>query len=59
MNQKHNVTAEKLGIQISTGTLAGLASGAVTISLGETNVFVSATAAANPRTGQDFFPSHC
>ena len=54
MNQKHNVTAEKLGIQISTGTLAGLASGAVTISLGETNVFVSATAAANLRTGQDF-----
>ena len=54
MNQKHNVTAEKLGIQISTGTLFGLASGAVTISLGETNVFVSATAAANLRTGQDF-----
>ena len=56
MNQKHNVTAEKLGIQISCGTLAGLASGAVTISLGETNVFVSATAAASLRTGQDFFP---
>ena len=47
MNQKHNVTAEKLGIQISSGTLAGLAGGAVTISMGETNVFVSATAAAN------------
>ena len=46
MKQKHNVTAEKLGIEISTGTLAGLASGAVTISMGETNVFVSATAAA-------------
>ena len=56
MNQKHNVTAEKLGIQISCGTLAGLASGAVTIALGETNVFVSATAAASLRTGQDFFP---
>ena len=56
MNQKHNVTAEKLGIQISTGTLAGLAGGAITISLGETNVFVSATAASNLRTGQDFFP---
>ena len=56
MNQKHNVTAEKLGIQISSGTLAGLAGGAVTISMGETNVFVSATAAANLRTGQDFFP---
>lgn len=56
MNQKHNVTAEKLGIQISSGTLAGLAGGAITISMGETNVFVSATAAANLRTGRDFFP---
>ena len=56
MKQKHNVTAEKLGIEISTGTLAGLASGAVTISMGETNVFVSATAAATLRPGQDFFP---
>ena len=46
MKQKHNVTAEKLGIQISSGTLAGLANGAVTISQGETSVFVSATAAA-------------
>lgn len=56
MNQKHNVTAEKLGIQISSGTLAGLASGAITISMGETNVFVSATAATTLRPGQDFFP---
>ena len=56
MNQKHNVTAEKLGIQISSGTLAGLAGGAVTISKGETNLFVSATAAGNLRPGQDFFP---
>ena len=56
MNQKHNVTAEKLGIQISSGTLAGLAGGAVTISKGETSLFVSATAAATLRPGQDFFP---
>ena len=56
MNQKHNVTAEKLGIQISSGTLAGLAGGAVTISMGETSLFVSATAAATLRPGQDFFP---
>ena len=40
MKQKHNVTAEKLGITISSGTMAGLASGAVTISLGETVLFV-------------------
>ena len=56
MNQKHNVTAEKLGIQISSGTLAGLAGGSVTISKGETSLFVSATAAATLRPGQDFFP---
>ena len=56
MKQKHNVTAEKLGITISTGTLAGLASGAVTISLGETEVFVSATAAATLRPDQNWFP---
>jgi polyribonucleotide nucleotidyltransferase len=56
MNQKHNVTAEKLGIQISSGTLAGLAGGSVIISKGETNLFVSATAAGNLRPGQDFFP---
>jgi hypothetical protein len=55
MKQKHNVTAEKLGIQISSGTLAGLAGGAVTISMGETSLFVSATAAATLRPGQDFF----
>jgi polyribonucleotide nucleotidyltransferase len=56
MKQKHNVLAEKLGIQISSGTLAGLAGGAVTISKGDTNLFVSATAAATLRPGQDFFP---
>jgi polyribonucleotide nucleotidyltransferase len=56
MKQKHNVLAEKLGIQISSGTLAGLAGGAVTISKGDTSLFVSATAAATLRPGQDFFP---
>ncbi len=56
MKQKHNVSADKLGINISTGTLAGLASGAVTISLGETNLFVSATAASTLRPDQNWFP---
>ena len=56
MKQKYNVNAEKLGIQISSGTLAGLAGGAVTITQGETNVFVSATASSTLRPGQDFFP---
>ncbi len=56
MNQKHSVTVPELGIKISTGSIAQLASGAVTISLGETTVFVSAQVAANIKPGQDFFP---
>ncbi|MGB0344434.1 MAG: polyribonucleotide nucleotidyltransferase, partial [Coraliomargarita sp.] len=56
MKQKHNVTVEGLGIEISTGTLAGLASGAVTIRQGDTELFVSTTVASALRPGQDFFP---
>lgn len=56
MKQKHNVTVADLGIEISTGTLAGLASGAVTIRMGDTELFVSTTAASALRPGQDFFP---
>ena len=56
MKQKHNVQVEGLDIEFATGTLAGLASGAVTIRSGETELFVSATAASALRPGQDFFP---
>ena len=56
MKQKHNVIVDNLDIEISTGTLAGLASGAVTIRSGETSLFVSATAASALRPDQDFFP---
>ena len=56
MKQKHNVTVEGLGIEISTGTIAKQASGAVTLALGETELFVSATAASTRRPGQDWFP---
>ncbi|TVP77858.1 MAG: polyribonucleotide nucleotidyltransferase [Puniceicoccaceae bacterium] len=56
MKQKHNVKVEGLDIEFSTGTLAGLASGAVTIRSGETELFVSTTAASTLRPGQDFFP---
>ena len=56
MKQKYNVPVEGLGIELSSGTLAGLASGAVTIRQGETELFVSATAASALRPGQDFFP---
>jgi polyribonucleotide nucleotidyltransferase len=57
MKQKHSVTIEELGITISTGSIARLANGAVTISKGETTLFVSATAAEDLRSpDQDFFP---
>jgi len=57
MKQQHSVTIEELGITISTGSLARLANGSVTIRKGETTVFVSATAAEELRSpDQDFFP---
>jgi polyribonucleotide nucleotidyltransferase len=56
MNQKYSVTVPGLGIEISTGSLAKFANGAVTVSSGETTVFVSATVAATVKPGQDFFP---
>jgi len=57
MKQQHSVTIDELGITISTGSLARLANGSVTISKGETTVFVSATAAEELRSpDQDFFP---
>ena len=56
MKQKHNVQVKGLDIEFATGTLAGLASGAVTIRSGETELFVSATAASALRPKQDFFP---
>ena len=57
MKQKHSVTIEELGITINTGSIARLANGAVTISKGETTLFVSATAAEELRSpDQDFFP---
>lgn len=56
MNQKHNIKIDELGITISTGSIAQLASGSVTISMGETVLFVAATASSTLRPGQDFFP---
>ncbi|MDR1009930.1 MAG: polyribonucleotide nucleotidyltransferase [Opitutaceae bacterium] len=56
MNQKHTVTIPEYGITIGTGSLAHLANGAVTVQVGETTLFVSATAAENIKPGQDFFP---
>ncbi len=56
MIQKHSVTIDDLNMTISTGDLAQLASGSVTVTVGETCVFVSATAASTVREGQDWFP---
>jgi polyribonucleotide nucleotidyltransferase len=56
MNQKHSVTVPELGITFSTGSIAQLASGAVNVSVGETNVFVAASVAQTMKPGQDFFP---
>ena len=56
MNQKHIVTVPEYGLQLSSGSLAKFANGAVTVTVGETTVFVSATAATTLRPGQDFFP---
>jgi len=56
MNQKYNVVVPELGITFSTGSIAQLANGAVNVSVGETNVFVTACVAQTMRPGQDFFP---
>ena len=56
MQQKHNVTVPGLGITFSTGTYAGLANGAVNVTVGETNVFVTACIAQTTKPGQDWFP---
>ena len=56
MNQKYSVTVPEYGIQFSTGSLAKFANGAVVVTVGETNVMVTATVAATMKPGQDFFP---
>ena len=56
MNQKHTVSVPEYGLTIGTGSIANLASGAVTVTIGETIVFVAASVASNMRPGQDFFP---
>ncbi len=56
LKQKHSVTVEEYGITLESGTLAKQAHGSITIKLGETTVFVAATAASKLREGQDFFP---
>ena len=56
MKQEFTVEVEGMEIQIGSGSLANLANGAVTITMGETTLLVTACAAAEVREGQDFFP---
>jgi polyribonucleotide nucleotidyltransferase len=56
MKQLHSVSIPELNMTIGTGSLAKFANGAVTVTSGETTVFISATVAANIKPGQDFFP---
>jgi polyribonucleotide nucleotidyltransferase len=56
MKQEYSAEAEGLGITFNTGSIANLANGAVTVTLGDTVLFVSACAANSLRPGQDFFP---
>src|SRR5580700_7531343 len=56
MNQKHIISVPEYGISFATGSLAKFANGAVTVTVGETVVFVAATVASTIRPGQDFFP---
>ncbi len=56
--ESHQFTAQVGGrsITFETGKLALQAGGAVTVSLGDTLVFCSATMSNQPREGTDFFP---
>ncbi|MPZ52197.1 MAG: polyribonucleotide nucleotidyltransferase [Acidimicrobiia bacterium] len=58
MVSEHTVTGEIGGKQfsISTGKYAGLADGAVSVKLGETEMLVTAAANKSMRPGIDFFP---
>jgi polyribonucleotide nucleotidyltransferase len=56
MKQKHIVEVPGLGIKFSTGSIAGLANGAVNVTVGETNVFVTACVSQTMKPGQDWFP---
>lgn len=56
MKQKYSVNVPSAGLTFSTGSLAALANGAVTVQIGETIVFVAAAAAAKTKPGQTWFP---
>ena len=56
MNQKYSLAVPSAGITFSTGSLAALANGSVTVQIGETIVFVATTVAEKLKAGQTWFP---
>ena len=58
MNKSHSFSAPigEHAITIETGKLAALAGGSVTVTVGDTIVFATATMSPRPRAGIDFFP---
>ncbi|MBI5878422.1 MAG: polyribonucleotide nucleotidyltransferase [Chloroflexi bacterium] len=56
MEKTYTARIGEQDVVISTGKLAGLAGGAVTVRTGDTMVLVTATGSKSPREGIDFFP---
>ncbi|MDR2720904.1 MAG: polyribonucleotide nucleotidyltransferase, partial [Puniceicoccales bacterium] len=56
MKQKYEVEVAEFGLKFSTGTLAKQANGAVLVTVGETNVLVTAVVSPEVVPGQGFFP---
>ncbi len=60
MTESHSVSRPVSGtdktLSFESGKLAGLADGAVTVTMGDTMVLVTATASRSVREGADFFP---
>ena len=54
--KRFSTTVGRDTITVETGKLAGQASGAVTVRLGDTLILTTATMAKTPREGVDFFP---
>ncbi len=55
-SKKYNAMVGGKPITFETGTLAGQAGGAVTVSLGDTMIFAAATMSSEVRLGIDYFP---
>ena len=56
MSYRDEVEVGGKALIVESGTLAGLADGAVTIRYGDTLILATAVASQNPREGVDFFP---